>query len=348
MTIRPYEPASDAQAALDLWERALGGAYPVSRRVFLSRIGDGAPSWDWGDTVCAEEGGRLVGLASLELPRCVSGHGGEAYVSVVIVDPTASRRGIGTNMLECLENRAGAEGCTTIRVGQSQLRFFTGVPEDLPAAVAFFKKNGYTSSRLAPDMIIDCRDGSMQARYQERLQTIGARVECCTENVLPAMVGLGPDAWQHAMVRMAASGDMANILGVFRGDQVIGSILTYTPESRFRSACLVWERIFGPRLGGYGEVFVSPAWRGQGLGAAMCEAAALHVRQHGADRCFIGWVGPQEFYRKIGATVWRRHELCSKTLSCGAGTAEDSSDTSAGTSGRNTRGCSCRCGRRSP
>ena len=59
---------------------------------------------------------------------------------------------------------------------------------------------------------------------------------------------------------------------------------------------------------------IAKQYRGRGLGAAMCEQAAVHVERTGADVCFIDWTGLADFYCKLGAEVWRGFDMMAVDL----------------------------------
>ena len=67
-------------------------------------------------------------------------------------------------------------------------------------------------------------------------------------------------------------------------------------------------------VAGPGAVGIAAAWRGKRLGAAMCQAAALHVQSRGGTCCYIDWTGIGPFYEKVGAKVCGRFFGATKTL----------------------------------
>jgi len=314
--IRDYRPLDDARTVFDLWERALGGTYPVSERVFATRAVSNV-EFEPGDGVIAVDGPRTVGFALAEIGRHAGGVRENASVAAILVDPCCQRQGIGTQLLAALEERIRAAGVTSVRAGGGFQRFWTAVPEDLPAARAFLETRGYAVVRRTPDMIIQLGSYTIEPRYRDRMPDAGVRVVNCSPDLLSALFRFQQrefPGWSPNMLALLDAGDMDNILLATHGDEVIGSITAFTPGSRFRGANLVWERIFGDRLGGYGAVGIAAAWRGRGLGAAMSQAAAVHVQSRGAEVCHIDWVGPAEFYGKLGAAVWRWFDQMTKTL----------------------------------
>ncbi|OPZ28917.1 MAG: Mycothiol acetyltransferase [Lentisphaerae bacterium ADurb.BinA184] len=314
--LKDFAPLLHARAAFELWERTLGAQYPVSERVFLSRAVHN-PVLEPGDGLVALAGRRLVGFALAEVGRTSSGVRENASVAAILVDPQWQRHGVGTLLLKALENRVRACGCRRITTGMGVYRFWTGIPEDLPGARAFFARHGYCPEHRSPDMTIPLGNYAMTPELLAKGAAASARVTNLTPDTIPAFMRFQQrefPGWCPNMVALIQAGDIENILAVVRGDEVIGSISCFTPGSRYRGSNLVWERCFSGRLGGYGAVGIAKDWRGKGLGALMSRAAAVHVQSHGADICYIDWVGPVDFYRRLGADVWRWFDQLAKKL----------------------------------
>lgn len=317
MTIRVYDETRDAAAVLRLWDAALGERYPITDAVFLQRTA-GNPHYRRGDAVVATVGRRQVGFGLVEVVRPNAAPAEKtAYVGALLVAPECRRQGIGRALLQALEGHLRQAGCERVAAGRGQARFWTGVPEDLPEASAFFQAQGYVSGARVCDLLVPLGNYRASMRYQERLRAVGAEVVSATPALLPALLEFEYRefaGWASSILRCAANGDLANVLVVTSPAGIIGSILTYTPDSGWRYSNQVWERQIGGRLGGYGAVGIATSQRGKGLGAAMCEAAAAYVESRGADACFIDWTGIPDFYRRIGAEVWRWHSMPEKAL----------------------------------
>ncbi len=316
MTIRAFDASRDSAAVLRLWDRALS-AYPVQADVFLQRT-CGNQNYRPGDGVVAVAGRRLVGFGLAEVVRPTGAPVGKtAHVAALLVAPEARREGVGRALLTALESRARTEGCTKAVLGRGPARFWTGVPEDLPDALAFFQQLGYAATSRACDLVVPLRNYAASRRYQDRLEAVGAEVVSATPALLPALLEFEYRefaGWAPSILRLAANGDLGNVLVVRAGGMIIGSILTFTHDTGWRYANQVWERIIGGRLGGYGAVGIAKSRRGEGLGAAMCEAAAAYLESRGAETCFIDWTGIPDFYRRVGARIWRWHSMAEKTL----------------------------------
>jgi GNAT superfamily N-acetyltransferase len=302
---------------LRLWDEALGDRYPIHAATFLQRTG-GNQNYRPGDGVVATIGRDVVGFGLAEAVRVAGGRAeSTGYIAALMVSPGHRRRGIGRGVLGALEERLRTAGCTKAAVGRGPARFWTGVPEDLPEATAFFRHLGYAPGGRVCDLLVPLANCAASLRYQDRLEAVGARVVSATTELLPALLDFEYRefaGWAPAILRMAANGDLANVLVVKAPRGIIGSIQTHTPDTGWRYPNQVWDRLIGGRLGGYGAVGIARDCRGLGLGAAMCEAAAAYVESGGATACFIDWTGIPDFYRRVGADVWRWHTMAEKGL----------------------------------
>ncbi len=314
--VREYDAARDARAVQELWQATLGGTYPVTERVFRGCT-TGRPSYEPGDALVAVEGRRIVGFGMIEPDRHAAGVGACGSVAALLVHPAHQRHGVGTRLLAELEARLRAQGCTQAQVGGGLNRFWTGCPADLPAGLAFFLRQGYALKGGCYDLVIPLEPYTDAAACQAKLAAAGVELVGCTPADLGAALAFETRefaGWVAATLRMAGAGDLGNFLVLKRGGQIIGSIQTYTPGSRWRAANLIWEGVLGPRLGGFGAVGIAKDCRGQGLGKLMCEGAAHHVKRAGADQCHIDWTGLVGFYAKVGAKVWREFHRGTRAL----------------------------------
>ena len=305
MDFRTYDPVADYLAVESLWERTLGRMYPVPRRVLLPRIG-WRTNLGEGDGWVAVEGGNVIGFAMGDHEARVQGRLG--FISCILVDPSFQRRGIGTRLLAYVEARLRSLGCVEMPVTGGNYRLWSGVPEDLPAACAFFRKNGMDLATPAIDLVVHLEGAALRDAMELQLPEGMTITGATPDDMGPLHVFQQAEfpGWMSSMTHMMAAGDIGNVLVLKSGREVIGSIQTYTPASRWRGANVVWERLLGDHMGGYGCVGIGKAWRGRGLGLAICRGAMRHVAAAGGKCCLIDWTNLVDFYRKSGAVVWRK------------------------------------------
>jgi len=309
MEIRALDPLRHGEAILQLWNRVLGDRYPVDGETFLAHALACLMGRPAGGLV-ALDGEEPVGFA-------LTARGGETgFLEALFVAPEQQRRGIGRKLVERCEAQLRQEGCRKLWVGRGPDRFWTALPTDLSEAAAFFAALGFAPQSEVVDLVIDLREDRVPV-YQDRLRAVGAEVVPCTREMLPEVLAFEQrefPGWVAGILRSAAKGEEANVLVVRTPDEIVGTIQTFPPQSRVPGANLVWRGCFPGPLGGYGAVGIAQAWRGKGLGIAMCEAAGQAVRDQGAEFCFIDWTTIVDFYARAGARVWRRFTMMGKDL----------------------------------
>jgi len=319
MQIITYDPLLHYRQVAALWESALGDTYAVSERVLFPRI-MGRNTLMPGDGLVAMESERIIGFGLLEIDRAPICPGRPESVQALLIDPEYQRRGIGSLLLANLEDRLRGLGVTNVIAGGGPWRFWTGIPEDLPAAAAFFTKHGYAANYEAIDMCGPLADFRLPDQATEYLAAAGAEVASCTLDEVGAVYDLltrEQPGWRGSFLALVTAGDVANVLLVKRGAEIIGCIQTYPRHARLRGANVVWERRYGGNMGGFGAVLIAKAWRGRGLGVAMIQAAAQYVKDSGASCCYIDWTGRSlaPFYGKVGAQICKVFGMYGKAVS---------------------------------
>lgn len=311
MNISPYDPAIHAGAVLNLWEKTLGEAYPISDRVFHQNT-VGNSHYDAGDGVVAAEGESVVGFALAKLDRTARVEVPEAgAVGVLLVHPDRQRQGIGHALLEAVRERLRAAGARKMGVASPGMyRFWPGVPVDLEGAKAFFEAEGFELQRGTFDLVRDVSDFEIPARCREDIAREGVDIGPAAEQEVPEILAFEAEefpGWEPTFRLLAAVGDTDHILVVRDRGRIIGTVATFTPRSRFRAANVVWERLLGEDCGGYGCVGIARAERKRGLGLAMCAVASQVCKERGARNVHVDWTGLVDFYGKLGYQVWREY-----------------------------------------
>lgn len=319
MTIayRFYDPGRDYAAVEALWQEVLGATYPVSRRVLWPRIA-GRNTLEAGDAWVVLNGEQLAGFGVAEIDRAVLVPPTRPCVQALIVHPDFQRRGIGTELLKRIEQRASSLGYKEIAPGAGPWRFWTGVPNDLPGARAFFTRHGYVRNNETVDLYGSLENYSPDPQAAALLKSLGITAGPVTDtnfgSVYAFMCREAP-GWRGSMMMMMEAGDKDNVLVLYRGTEEIACIQTYTPQSRYRGPNVVWDARYGERMGGFGAVLVAKAWRGKGLGVALCHQAATHIKNRGGSGCYIDWTVTKLLdlvYSKVGTSVCMTYGMYSK------------------------------------
>jgi mycothiol synthase len=248
-----------------------------------------------------------------------AGPGGEALgvvavdpagsIPLLLVDPAVRRRGVGTRLLEAGLERLGALGAETVQLGSGGGDYiWPGVPDDLPAAAAFFAARGWRFDHVVADLTADLSGYEAPAWVGERQGRAGVSLQVMAERdraeVLAFEAASFP-TWVVWFERLEASVLVARN----RAGGMVGTLLFSGPPG-----ATIYEPMLGPAAGTIGCVGVAEAARGAGVGSAMVAMASELLRDAGTRTCHIGWTQRERFYARLGYAPWRRYHMARRSL----------------------------------
>jgi GNAT superfamily N-acetyltransferase len=288
--IRPYRPAADCPWVEELWAAAMPPAWPVLR-AGIAALTEG---------LVAESGAGPVGFAAVD--RAGS-------IPLILVQPRAQHRGVGTRLLAETADVLRAAEVTRVQAASGGSSYiWPGVPRDIPGAVPFFVACGWRHSHDVVDMIADLGryrppDLTGQRRAEPEIRLIRAS-QADTDAVLafenstfPSWVRWFEATGEHILTARDANADIA------------GTLLFDGP-----GADTVFAPMLGPAVGTIGCVGVTPRLHGRGIGTALVVHASQLLSQAGTRACHIGWTTRESFYRRCGYQAWRRYAMLSRAI----------------------------------
>lgn len=306
-----YKPA-DAHAAVDVWNAALGEAFPVDLRLWRQNVDESAAtSLDESlvarDTDAAD---RVVGILIIKSPK---------HINCIAVDPTHQRRGIGTEMIAMAQQAIAASVDSKWIVGQDRNHFFPGVPAECVGAIQFFESRLGLRPGTGPvvDLARDLKEYAIEPRVQDRIAALasnGILLAPCEVTDLAALGDHIAANFSHRWLadtihRLNVETTPREIIIAKRPatGEVIGFAHTYTNMSRYVGPSIYWRPLLGPKYGGLGPIGVDKDYRKIGLGLALLSYAIQTVKDRGATRMAIDWTELIDFYAKVGFTPWKRY-----------------------------------------
>ena len=294
--------AADIGPLLELWKRSLPfdgcDAALVQEKVWQDPDFDPQMAWVSG------EGQRLDGFA-LGVER-----NGKSYVKLLCVDPDRRNRGLGSRLLQTLEERFTQP---EIRVGESNPNYLVpGVDVRHTIGSLFLEKHGY--SRFAETYNLQCelQDDSFEDRLPlgppsfepESIPVIHierARPEHWSK--LQQFLSQHFPGWLYEVGRMLQNEPVSLHLA-WKDQQLLG-FSGYDGNN-------VGHGWFGP-------MGTDPNQRGLGVGRILLRRCLADLKAQGRCHCIIPWVGPYGFYARhshsrIDRVFWRyRKERITKT-----------------------------------
>lgn len=305
--IRPYDPGRDAEAVYTLWYKTLDTTWPLAPERFYQILeAPGAQHF------VAEEQQQVVGFAGTARDQ-QAGH-----LLILLVDPQQQRLGLGSTLQQAALEHFRASGLQSVQLGGLSPRFWCGVPENLPLARAFFARHGWDFSHTVHDLTQDLSqylplETIYQRMEQEQITLQAARSEEVAE--LLAFEQREFPEWVMHYELAAHLGDYQDMLIARQAnEEIMGTLLMYTPQSHPARPDLVWQRLVGEDGGAMGAVGVAETARGRGIGLALVVYGSDILKARGVGHCQIDWVVLTDFYARAGYRVWRSYTMSQRTL----------------------------------
>jgi len=181
--VRTIDPVAYSKAIVALWNRRLGSAFPLDERLLLQQL-----RMETGQSLCIgafeSPDSPLVGIALAKLSSrpVPKEKKPEGYLSFIVVDEAASRKGVGSAILGRIESWLAESHTSRLQLGSYTYHFFPGLPLDTsPASVAleaFLEARGFKKSdaRVEEDLIADVQKLDLRSLERKSPLARGYRI----------------------------------------------------------------------------------------------------------------------------------------------------------------------------
>ncbi len=295
-TFEPYGP-DHAAAAHALWVAALGSTWPLEPAAFngIARHG-----------LVAIEQGRLVGVALTDRPPQLA-----TSLTLLVVDPAARRRGVGTALLNAAIDLIRQGGSRAIQLGGGYSYFWPGIPTDLPGARGFFERRGWESTEVSWDLVAELSGSQSAVDVEQRTLPTGLTIRPAVRDDYPKVIAFEEEHFpQWVDFYRSALQPNRLVIAVDAREHVVGAlILSYPGDGH-----TLWAPLVGAGTGGIGAVGVAPRVRNLGVGTALVARACEILHEAGADRCHAGWTNLLTFYGRLAFRPWREYDMAWRTV----------------------------------
>lgn len=315
-SVRPYR-GGDEVPIVACWNRSLP-ADTIYPKVFIDKVLCDANFDPEGVLVAVDGSGDVVGFL-LAIVRRIPMVGADlepqnGWITVMLVDPSHRRRGVGRMLMESALAFFTARGRSNIAVSPYAPNYFwPGVdPEIYPDGVAFLESQGYKKlySPVAMDKNLvgfifpdDVRE-LQRVRESEGYRFTTLESRWITELIQFSWDRFNPD-WGRA-VREA----------IIKGVPFDRFLLCFHSSGR-----MVGFAMFGAYDGiaeRFGPFGVDDSERGKGLGKILLYQSLDAMRMAGLHNAWFLWTGETSpaglLYLRAGFTVTRRFHVMRKTL----------------------------------
>ncbi len=297
--IRPATPA-DSAAMLACWN-ASSRFDALSPELFHENVwadpdlAGGAPFVDIRDDGLAGFGVAVV-------------RGERGVIKMYAVARPWWRQGIGTALVDALEDAMRAAGATSVRLGECAPNYLTpGLDVRYEAAGAFFRRRGYRKIGMTMNLEVGLPDHPMSSLEAGTMTSArGAsfhvwRASSDDRDRVLHLIDRHWPAWRGEIERALANHPLS--LHVAQPDSVAELVAFAAYDANNHGT------------GWFGPMGTAPEWEGHGLGRALLLRCLEDIRQQGHPKAIIPWVGPVGFYHDAaGAQVSRVFMRMEKAL----------------------------------
>lgn len=241
--------------------------------------------WDGGGIVL----GRRDAVALVAVVAATTRGTGEpvGHVRLLAVDPERARRGLGRAALAEAERWLVEQGASTVVLGgEAPVYLWPGVDVAAEGLVALVEGAGYEAAGELANMDLDV---AFRAPTPDGIE-LRRVVEDDDAAAVRAMVA---ERWPHWSEELDRGIDRATVHAAFEHGAPVG----FCGHSVLRT-------------GWVGPMATVEEVRHRGIGAALLAEACRDLMVMGRRTAEIAWVGPADFYARLGATPgrrWRRY-----------------------------------------
>jgi ribosomal protein S18 acetylase RimI-like enzyme len=310
-----HATSSDIPELIELWNVSFGPAFPMTDRLMRQTL-DHDPYYEPDGNFIIRQGGKIVAWALCksmknagpELGR-FQGRGG---IGALCVHPDYRRRGLATALLDTAEKYLETNGSPVTTLYYPH-HFLPGIPAENDAALALFRKRGYTGFRECTDLMRDLEDYAVPEKCiaaMERNPEVEVRPAHSAEaDAIVSMVSREfPGGWTYSTKgHFERGGAPSDIIVAVEHDEIIGFCHTADWKSKWLIANVYWHPLLGERYGGLGPVGIAAAHRKRGLGLALTALSVADLQGRGVERMAIDWTNLVDFYGLLGFTPWKRY-----------------------------------------
>lgn len=290
MSIRPLSRI-DAGPLLELWN-ASARFDPLTPALLEEKVW-GDPGFCSESVLLHEVDGCIDGFVMGVLRQTADGPRG--IIKLIVTNPDQRRRGIGSRLLQAVEQVLTGQGARSLRICESPPNYLTpGVDTRYSSAHCFFESHGYQRCGEACNMTVDLGRGKFSSpEAKQQLAAAGItirRARTADHHAVAALLDAHWPAWQQE-VDSAMANDPSSLYLAFRGDNVV-AFSAYDANNR--------------GTGWFGPMGTAPEMRGMGIGRILLFHCLSDIADKGHKQATIPWVDPVGFYEQsIDAAVSR-------------------------------------------
>ncbi len=301
--IRAFHVAQDAPWLHRLWNSSMHARWSLSIGAMQQVLG-GARS-----LMVAERNGVRVGFCATDYKPS-----GDAGLLALLVEPAYQRQGVGSALLAATKHVLEGDKVELLHLGASSngSYFWPGLPAENDSALPFFVKHGWQQQESCADLVQDLTSFNTPIWVSDRISNANIVFRLADPDLRSNVAAFERTyfpAWAAFIENeFADAGDRNILVAQTRDGAIVGTILMQAGISNR------WSPDGGIRIGSLNILGIAPGNQRQGIGLALTARAMEILRDRGCSKCYIQWTGLNDWYGKLGATVWAEYRMASRCL----------------------------------
>lgn len=300
--VRHYRSLHDLEWLHGLWQRAMPARWSLLSQALHNVLSNAAFN------LVAEQAGTPVGFCAVGYKE-----GGPAGILIVLVEPELQRRGIGSALLEEVEQTLRTRGILQMQLGHGNDSnyFWPGAPADTHTG-NFFSARGWKKDDSNYDLVQDLSHYTTPLWISSRLAAADVTLDLAEPHLRDPMVAFEQQwfpLWADFYVNATVDSEARDVIVAQDVDgAIVGSVLLRVAGSAR------WSVDSGVRHGTINVLGVAEDQRGKGVGLALAGRAMEILKERGCVKCYVQWTGLVDWYGKLGTKVWAEYHMGSKKL----------------------------------
>ncbi len=315
ISLREYQ---DVYNLCDMWNQEFGFIFPISKDLFKKNVLDYKPDVldiSFVSILDNKVVGFVIGKMwdNVEIPTYID----SGWVSLIYVLPEFRRQGIGSLLLDKVEEIFVSQNKTEIFLGKDYLNFFPGLPVDLKHHKNWFEKRGYEWGFDTNDLIkridgktskFDIKPGEYRIKRAEieNLDSLG--------NLLKTN---WPGRWYKEYLDYVTSGGTGYeyMVALNKENQVVGfcKVCNDKTKTSLTSYSLNYKGRF-THLGGIGPLGVDINYRKRGIAGSLIKGCINDLIDENITDIIIDWTNLMYIYNKYGFEIWKSYSYMKKKI----------------------------------
>ncbi len=311
------------------WNEEVGFIYPIDDTLFDQCITNNK-YFDLSSSYVVYDGDKLIGFILGKVydnDPIIPTYFDWGWISLFFISRKYRKLGLGTTLLNKLEESMKKKNIKTIRVGADLDNFFPGIPNDFDNLTdVFFKNHGYELNGYTHDMVkkLDKNDLELFKNYNNNCYidedgnkknvTIRYATINDKEKTLEFFKRCFFGRWNwEATVYFNDNEIKKEYLIALVDDKVVGFLRVNNGLINKKSYNINWSHRFD-KLCGFGPLGVDPSYRKHGIAKMLFYYGIYDTCINNYTDLMIDWTGLVTYYQQFGFEIFKCYQFCKKNL----------------------------------